>query len=517
MANGMTTEEELEFEKQKAIALYEWQNRPREFTKAEAVGAHLPQGMTFGLGDEASAGLELGIGRMMDFFKPEGEKVYEGETYESLRDENRAFIEGTARDQPGTALTADIAGSFISTAPAAALTAAKAPLAAAKLARYGRAGKIGASLLPAAARVGTGLLEGGLRSYGEDEVFMEGAKRGLYWGTGAEALPFTIKQMTKLGRGLASAAETTVMRNLAFDPYAMRKMRDKSVIFRKAKKIARQLLDLGIGDSITTAKGLHGQVSLLMHRTGRALRPLYRKMDELFPGGIVTPDELRYTIGQAVKAKKGFPSQKALMQMDRKFDDLLGKLPQDKRMTFTQLWEFRKEIDSISRKWTKPTASAYNSAGDMLSDASSSIQAGLESLYKKASPELADDLVKHSRLYHQLSLSEEALANKVIKTVSKNKSLPRRGVGETALDYTFGSTPAMGAYAKVLDKSSKIFKFMGRMGNSRAGRMLQEAQRRGGHALAATHFTLVQQDPTYKKAYEKWSKTFDEKEKKEAE
>lgn len=111
---------------------------------AESFARGAGQGATLGFQDEWSAAVELLLGRMLS---PE---AYEGETYETLRDEHRADIDRSREVNPTATFLGDLVGSLPAT-----------------IATGGAAG----SSIKAAAAIGAG--EGALRGLGEAEDITE--------------------------------------------------------------------------------------------------------------------------------------------------------------------------------------------------------------------------------------------------------------------------------------------------------------------------------------------------------
>lgn len=417
----------------------------------EALGLGAAQGATFGFQPAISAAIEKAAGTIT------GNEAYKGKSFADLVRENKGQVATAKAEHPAAFSIGDIAGSLSTTAPLTALTTAKAAGLAAKVGRFSPAVKVGAAGLQGAG-------EGALRAVGEGGNVKKAATTGAILGASGEAAASTVSAIAKgiksIGKNLA---EETVVKATGFDPMALRRMREKGDLLTEAKSIGRTLLDQGVLDKPQTARAAHGKVSKILEDTGKKLGDIYKDADAIVPEGLLNKNEIVSVIEDKLLSASQFPDIGAISNVSDDISNLLVTLP-DKKLGFDKIHKFIVELERRANIWGRASDPAFASKADNLSEAALALRNFLGDSMQVASPELRDAHKIASSIYHDLSRAETALANKVLKDFSKNKSLPRQGLYESIIDATVGSSPVKGATAGALDFASKAADKAGRAG-----------------------------------------------------
>lgn len=408
-------------------------------TKTESGLRGASQGATFGFGDELSAGLELGVGKLT------GNEAYKGKSFQDVVEPYRQENTAAAKANPISYGAGDVAGSLVVTAPLTALTAAKTAQIAGKTGLLAR--------ISGSAAQGAG--EGALRAAGEGKDVLAGAGVGGAFGAGGEVAASTIGAISKsiktIGRNLA---EETVVKNTGFDPFALRKIREKGDLLSEAKEVARTLMDEGILNKPQTARMAHTKVSNLLKKTGSELDGIYKATDKLAPDGLLNRNEVLSVVENHLLDQTQFPDIDAVASISQDIQGLLTAAS-DKKMGFEKLWTFAKELEKRANKFGRATDPIFATKADNLIEAAGAIRKVLKEGIERVNPEAAVPHDLAGNMYRHLSLAETALANKFLKGFSQNKALPRTGLYERVIDSTIGSTPARGAKAGLLNIVSK--------------------------------------------------------------
>jgi len=481
-----------------------------EVSKLESFVQGARQGATFGFGPELSAGVEKGIGAFMSFFDPSIAELYGGKSVNDLALEHEEDVARAREANPGTFLAGDIVGATVATAPVTALNVAKTGKVVEAAQKAGKAAKMASKAALPATMGAQGAVEAGVRTLGEGgtvEDAVEAAKLGTAFGAGGTMVGTAAAKTTKYiankikagAKGLQSLSEDLAVKAIGFDSPTLRRLRTKSSVFGRAKAIGRKMIDLDVANKPIRARTYHKRVSDLMDDTGKGLKKLYNKADDVAEQGVFNPNEIRSQVKAFMQQSDKFPEEKAIQAVDDELGDLLASWDPNAKMGYADLWDLIKKIDKKTRVWERASDPIFASRAGQMDTASKFLRGELLRNLKGVSDELAEEIAATSALYGQLSYTEEALSNKLVKEFGRNKSLPRTGLFETAVDYTVGSQPVRGTTVAITGGTGKLMSNLSKMG--KYAPMLEKAFRQGGQSLASIHHVMMRQDPKYREKY----------------
>lgn len=473
-------------------------------TVAEAAAHSAAEGATFGQGSNAAAALEYLLGKGTDLFRRKGEKLYEGKDVVDLAEENEAILQKGKEEHPVVSAVAETVGGLAPTAPLTALNAAKTAVLAGKLAKAGRAGQLAAKALPVATQAAQGAVESGVRAASEGGDILESAKGGAVFGAGGEVLGTLAGKVPGLlkagGKYAKDVAEEMGVKTLGFSPTKMRRMATNEDLLGEAKKVARMAMDEGIITKPVTAHMMHKKTTRILEKVAQPMKSAYRQADKALGEGLFTPAELKSYVRDTLFKSDKFPDASAIAQVDAELSNLMTRIKPDQKLGFEDMWDFAKKLDQKTNQWERASDAALESAADMMNKASVAMRDANYFFINEVNPSLAGTIRETNSVYGKLAQARTALKNTALRDFSKNVSIPRtRGMIESVVER--GAFPIRAGATGAIDTVSKGLQKMA-SGTSKFAPILREASKRGGHSLAATHYTMMQRDDDYRRAYE---------------
>ena len=480
------------------------------------------QGLSAGFQDEASAAIQPGVDKLMDFFT--GNNVADSDT--STYDERVAgFREDndTAREaNPKTAFAGELAGAGISALAGGGLLG-KAAQGTGKLAQAANVSqKVGALKQAAAAGAvgGAGYSEGeDLGEVAKDSAF--GAAAGLAAGgvaKGAGKAFKTVAEYTgkgfkkgfdKISEKLLGASEgmANLADNLATQNIELKSSTINRIGLDKAKKIGRALIDDGVATRPATANAYYKIVDDLKKKAGKQLELLYKQADSKGEK-LMNPKEIRSQVQQFLRSAD-FADPRQLKAADSEIVNLLAYKADDVGMSHMDVWDFVKQLDKKTNIYERASDPIEASKADTLNDVAmylrGKLSEGIEALPN--SGELAKEIKGVSEVYKTYAYAHKGLKSKVQDAYGRRLAMTVNKAG--IVDKLTSGTPIKGALTGAADKASKGFASIGNIvkqapqSMGKYSTVLEQASRRGGNAVAVTHHTLMQKDPEYRAQYKK--------------
>lgn len=403
-----------------------------EPSKIESVARGVGQGVTMGFQDEASAVLEKGMIKAHNLFS--SNKIPEP-SYSEDRDQFRTQNKQAQEANPYSYGFGQILGGIGATVPFGA----------------GAATLKGMTTLGAANAMGTSDKEG--KGLVKDTAV--GAGLGLGFG-------LVGKGISKIPSIFKDQAEKSGIKGLNLGK-ALDKLEVKGDQLKKAKDLARTMIDEGVINKTSTANTMEQKAFSLMKKSGKSLSDGYKLLDQVATEGITTPNKLVDTITTQIKNENPLMDDAIFNSIKEKVSDLASKVTgvtkdlgygAEKKLRFNDVWDIAKQLDDITGKFSKNSSPAEESLREGLDFATSKIRGFLSQNAEKVSPEIASKLAPNADLYFKASLSQKGLGS-LVRGPLKSSKLPAQGLFGAIWNRSLGSTPVRGAITGGLDMASK--------------------------------------------------------------
>lgn len=462
------------------------------------------QGATLGFSDEIGAGISAGLDKTQAFFNKLGlagkspsqvaeelrKKGFTGDLgpetladiYNKSLEENRQELKDAEEANPGSYLTGNLAGSVL---PALIPGAASVK---------------GAAALGAAAGVGSGNADN------LGDAALDAGIGGLAGGALTKYLPAVTEKIgSKATSMLDDLAETQAVKNLGFGKKAMESLSEDSL--NNAGK--SQMNDLGryILDN-----------DLLKYGKGRQAKALYNEIDEVGKTlgdtyskvGDIDMDQAFRNIMSKSKLDAPDLYTKEVNKMAGQVDDLLAQPTRSSKDVRSTISSLDDKIYSLATSEEKAGQSAAKGARQALDEAFNSKAAkdlGEEGFNKMTQDQYNYGLLKRG----------EKLADNQVGADASNKFFGLGNLASMGIGGMTGGVPGLvggvamnqaknqfgnAAIAQGANKASQIIKNIGNIpGLKKYAPALTGAAQRGVDAQNATHWTLYNTDPEYRKAF----------------
>lgn len=442
------------------------------------------QGIGMGFADETTGGLEA------LWNKVKGDPRAFGDLYKQYRDESRSNYNAAEEANPITYGGGQIAGG-VGSLLIPGLNVAK-----------------GAGL---AATAGKAALQGGLTGIGSSEAddlsglakdAASGAAIGGVLGSAGHAIGAAIP---KVGEALDSTAEKLAGRALGAERGTFKKLGED-----KIREAGRYALDEGIVTPLASTESMAARNAATQQRAGRGMGDVYKAIDEQGASSF-NPLDVAGKVDEKVGSFWRSPINRGeTNQLENTLESILMR--GDKNIPLTEAQTLKQELGKVAN-WKntlnitdkeRMARDAYGVVSGAIDDAT---EQGAKAIGKEA---LTDTLKQSKKLFGNSKTAEELLSNKQAReqgnrmfgltdsivgagAFAGGPATSLAAVGTKKLAERYGMQTA--AYSA--DKLANIVKSTPeRFG--KYGSVLQKAAERGGTSLGATHFVLMNSDPSYR-------------------
>ena len=459
---------------------FKWDDHPVEkkesgISELESGLRGAAQGVSFGFADEATGALEAA----KDWISNNPASFIEN--YKKHRDESRANYKAAQEANPGTYLTGQFGGAI---APAALTLGASTPATIASLTAQGAAQGLGSSEAD--------LIQGDYLGAAKDAAI--GGGIGALTGVASKAISkIPVKSLfDKASGSLREGAE-----NLA--------VKATGATGRQAEKFApnagRELLDRGIVKFGRTPEDVAIRAAAASDEAGRTISSALEELDAR--GVTASLDNVVQEIQGKIKDLASVPgNEKIIKQLTGELDNLALRQTSELPISIA---EKAKRAFQGQTNYASPEAEKKASA-----QLARAFKEEVEKSALKADPALASKFTEAKKTYGLLSPIQEAAE----KRASQLNQSPFGGFGDFAAGAA-GSLGGGGGIAgtvaarrlaaprlassgaviadNLADVVSKAPQLLGKF-----AKPLQAAAARGGSALSASHFVLMQTNPEYR-------------------
>lgn len=434
----------------------------------EALGQGAAQGATLGWGEEASAGLELGMGRVSDLIRRlrGKEPVYKDVGYGDLLRSYREDIARVKEARPKTFMAGELLGGAVTTAPLGAGSGAALKL--------GQAVKTGAAL-GAVGAAGTSEKESLGKTIGDVAI---GAAGGAAFG----ALGHGVSKLFNAGKTMEIVSDEFAARTTGMPSSQIRR-----IGMNKFRRVGKLLQNENIVNRPTTLKAMERDVLQLSRHTGQQLDGLYTQAEKAIQEGPFTPTQLVKYVQGKLQGKEEFVDPEVIESVGKELTKLLSKTDLEEKMGVKSLWRLSQKLDDVVNRYGRSKTPADESIAKGLFDATDEIRGVTRDWISATLPELGDEIGAQAAKYSSLINAKQAV-----------QGLRARTAGRLLLSpYAWADSPALRStiQAGLVNPAKLIAKLPGKYGP-----LLEKALQKGTRAFAATHYSLMQQDPEYREA-----------------
>lgn len=476
-----------------------WKDRAEavkpEVSKTESGLRGAAQGLSFGFADEATGAAEAAL----DWLKNDPQGFMDN--YRKHRDESRANYKSAEEANPKTYMAGQVAGAI---APALATGGLSGAGTAATLGGRMAAGALAGAAQGAAQGLGSSeadLTHGDVAGAARDTAI--GAGLGGTIGGFAPAVSAGIsKGAQAVGNKLDDIAENLAVKSTGATGAQASKF---------APDTGRELLDRGIVKFGRSAEGVSKAAQEAMDQAGSHMDEVLSTLDQ--KGVKASADnvvaELRNKISQLSKD----PSQASVVRkLEGIVDDIIetgqsNVLPSEAEAT-------KRGFNKMAGNWLDPEKGAAGKT------AYGAYKNEVERVAQQADPALAQKFLDAKKTYGILSPVQEAAEKRAMQqaqapifdigdVVGAGAAGPKGIALNQAKKFVGGRMASMGA--KGADWLSQAVQSTPQMFGKYA-QPLQEAAKRGGTSLAATHYVLQQTNPEYREMIKQNMENQDEQE-----
>jgi hypothetical protein len=385
------------------------------------------------------------------------------------------------------------------------------------------AGAPGGAVVGAAAggAFGAGLRDVANKAFFPDKAPMSSAEnlqnigQGAMMGAGQELGGVAIGrgvQLLKAGAERGATAIGSVLKTWADDVSAATVGQSPSSMVKfgleKTRRMGDYLMKIGATNRPAMLSTVAKEVEATRAETGKALDRAYKELDADGAAVGITKEQLVASLQERAAqsyAEKGLtPPQGMLESIAENVEKSIPGFPPGTKLLPSQTWSLAKQWEKAAGSWRKAlTGAADESKSVVLDEMATGVRSMNDGLSATASRPGAQMIPTLSEHYSLLREAASGLRKEVAKGRAKTSLLSLEGL-KKVYSATAASQPARGAVTGASNwTGEKLLKLGAKLGEFEP--VLADAAKRGPAALAATHFTLQQQNEKYRQKLEKLS------------